>query len=226
MASYLDRSIKLLGEDKVNRFSSKTILVAGLGGVGGTALNALMRSGFKKFIIVDFDDVDESNLNRQAMYERSDIGLAKVDVCEKRIHSISSDIEVIKHKMFIDEESLKIFEDVHIDYIVDAIDKIPSKLSLIKFAQKKNIDIIVSLGMGNRIDPSKVHLTTLNKTENDPLAKKLRYECRHNDLDLKKINVVFSNEEPLVSGTEVASMMMVPSTAGLLMAKYIVKTII
>lgn len=223
MANYLDRSIKLLGEDKIKSFENKTILVAGLGGVGGTALNALMRSGFKKFIIVDFDNVDESNLNRQVMYERSDIGQAKVDVCEKRIHSISSDIEVFKHKMFIDEQTLKEFEDIHIDYIVDAIDKIPSKLALIKFAQRKNIDIIVSLGMGNRIDPSKVQLTTLNKTENDPLAKKLRYECRHHDLDLKKINVVFSTEEPLISGVDVASMMMVPSTAGLLMAKYIVK---
>ena len=225
MASYLDRSKELLGETKIASFEDKVIMVIGLGGVGGTALNALMRSGFKHFIIVDHDKVDITNINRQVMYTSIDVGKSKVDICESKIKEIDESIQVEKHKLFINEETLKSFEGKKIDFIVDAIDKIPSKLAIIKFAKKRNIPFIVSLGMGNRIDPEKVCITKLNKTENDPLAKKMRYLLRQDGVELKDIPVIFSKEIPLVKQEHPASMMMVPSTAGLLIAKYIIETL-
>lgn len=225
MASYLDRSIELIGENKVASFEDKVIMVIGLGGVGGTALNALMRSGFKHFIIVDHDKVDITNINRQLMYTSKDVGLSKVDVCEIQIKAIDESITVEKHELFIDEETLKEFAGKKIDFIVDAIDKIPSKIAIVKFAKESNIPFIMSLGMGNRIDPEKVTITKLNKTENDPLAKKLRYLLRQDGIDLKDIPVIFSKEIPLVKQEHPASMMMVPSTAGLLIAKYIIETL-
>lgn len=225
MASYLDRSIELIGEDKVSSFSDKVIMVIGLGGVGGTALNALMRSGFKHFIIVDHDKVDSTNINRQVMYTSKDVGQSKVDVCEAQIKAIDESINVEKHEMFIDEETLKHFQNKKIDFIVDAIDKVASKIAIVKFAKERNIPFIMSLGMGNRIDPEKVCITKLNKTENDPLAKKIRYLLRQDGIELNNIPVVFSKEIPLVKQEHPASMMMVPSTAGLLIAKHIIETL-
>ena len=225
MSTYLDRSIELLGEEKISSFKDKTILIIGLGGVGGTALCALYRSGFKNFILVDHDVVDPSNLNRQIMYNTSDIGKAKVNVCKEKIESFSSDINVETHQLFIDEESLKSFENKKIDFIVDAIDKIPSKISIINFALRRGIPFIVSLGMGNRLSPSDVIITSLNKTENDPLARNLRYKLRKDGVDLKSVPVIFSKETPLVKLDHPSSMMMVPSTAGLLIASYIIKNI-
>ena len=225
MSTYLDRSIELLGEEKISSFKDKTILIIGLGGVGGTALCALYRSGFKNFILVDHDVVDPSNLNRQIMYNTSDIGKAKVNVCKEKIEAFSSDINVETHQLFIDEESLKSFENKKIDFIVDAIDKIPSKISIINFALRRGIPFIVSLGMGNRLSPSDVIITSLNKTENDPLARNLRYKLRKDGADLKSIPVIFSKETPLVKLDHPSSMMMVPSTAGLLIASYIIKNI-
>ena len=225
MSTYLDRSIELLGEEKISSFKDKTILIIGLGGVGGTALCALYRSGFKNFILVDHDVVDPSNLNRQIMYNTSDIGKAKVNVCKEKIEAFSSDINVETHQLFIDEESLKSFENKKIDFIVDAIDKIPSKISIINFALRRGIPFIVSLGMGNRLSPSDVIITSLNKTENDPLARNLRYKLRKDGVDLKSIPVIFSKETPLVKLDHPSSMMMVPSTAGLIIASYIIKNI-
>jgi len=131
-------------------------------------------------------------------------------------------IEVLSMK--IDAESISNFPK-DIDFIVDAIDYIPGKLAIYKFAIKNKIPFISSLGMGNRIDPTQVMITKLNQTEGDPLARKIRYECKSKGIDLSKINVVFSKETPLIKSKEPGSMMMVPSTAGLLMAKYVIETI-
>lgn len=225
MASYLDRCNELLGEEKITSFKDKTILIVGLGGVGGTALNALARSGFNHFIIVDKDVVDITNINRQIMYTSLDVNRNKVDVCEEALLKINPEIKVEKHCTFIDENSINELKDKKIDFIVDAIDYIPGKIALIKLALEKHIPFIVSLGMGNRIDGEKVTITKLNKTENDPLAKKIRYLLRQDNIDLKNINVVFSKEIPLVKQPHPASMIMVPSQAGLLIAKYAIENI-
>lgn len=224
MGNFLDRTIKVLGIDKVNSFNDKVILVAGIGGVGGTALEALARSGFTKFILIDFDKVDESNLNRQILFLRKDIGKDKVDVAKEKLLEINPDIEVKLIKEKIDTNTLKDLNE-KIDFVIDAIDYVPGKLELIQFALNKNIPFISSLGMGNRIDPTKVSICKLNQTEGDPLARKIRYECRLLGLELSKINVVFSKETPLIKSKTPGSMMMVPSSAGLSIAKYVIENL-
>lgn len=224
MGNFLDRTIKVLGIDKVNSFNDKVILVAGIGGVGGTALEALARSGFTKFILIDFDKVDESNLNRQILFLRKDIGKDKVDVAKEKLLEINSDIEVKLIKEKIDTNSLKDLNE-KIDFVIDAIDYVPGKLELIQFALNKNIPFISSLGMGNRIDPTKVSICKLNQTEGDPLARKIRYECRLLGLELSKISVVFSKEAPLIKSKTPGSMMMVPSSAGLSIARYVIENL-
>lgn len=225
MSDYLERSKQLLGDEKISLFSNKKILVVGIGGVGGTALEGLARSGFKKFIIIDSDEVDASNLNRQILYTANDIGKSKVDVAKKHLLSICEDLEIETIKAKIGEKSLDELIEGKIDFIVDAIDFVEGKLQIYDYALKNNIPFISSLGMGNRIDPEQVVLTTLNKTENDPLAKKIRYLAKQRGLDLKKIPVVFSKEVPLIKSPKPSSMIMVPSTAGLLITKYVLITI-
>ena len=224
MANMNDRTIKVLGKDKVKSFENKVVLVAGLGGVGGTALEALVRTGFKHFILIDFDKVDESNLNRQILYTRADIGQDKVVVAKDRLLSINSHVEVEIYSLKIDEGSFANFNK-KVDFIVDAIDFVKGKLEIYKFALANNIPFISSLGMGNRIDPSKVSIAKLNQTSGDPLARKIRYDAKRIGLDLSKINVVYSKEEPLIKSPTPGSIITVPSAAGLLIAKYVIENI-
>lgn len=226
MSDYLARSKQLLGEDKIKALKDKAILVIGVGGVGGTALEALARSGFKKFVLIDFDKVDISNLNRQILFTSEDVGKDKVFAAKDKLLKINKDFEVKTIQARIGEQALEELGIGDVDFIVDAIDFVEGKLSIYKFALEHHIPFISSLGMGNRIDPEKVTITNLNKTENDPLAKKLRYEARTRGLSLKDIPVVFSKEEPLIKSPKPASMIMVPSTAGLLIAKYVLNTIL
>ena len=226
MSDYLERSKQMLGEDKINSLSVKTILVIGIGGVGGTALEALARSGFKKFIIIDSDKVDASNLNRQILFTAEDIGVDKVDAAKKHLLKISNDFEITTIKDKICEGSLDKLNLSKVDFIIDAIDYVEGKIHIYDYSLRNKIPFISSLGMGNRLDPEQVYVTKLNKTENDPLAKKIRYLAKHKGLDLKSINVVFSKEIPLLKSPKPTSMMMVPSAAGLAIAKYVLSTVI
>lgn len=222
MSSYIDRTISLIGKEQFERNAKKHILIIGLGGVGGTALEVLYRSGFMNFTIVDSDVVDETNLNRQIMYSKVDVGSYKTAVCKSKIYEFCSDIDVKTINIHVDETNIdKLFKEP-VDAVIDAIDFIPGKLAIYNHCLQHNIPFISSLGMAKRLNPELVKITTLAKTENDPLAKKIRYECRQCGLDLKKIPVVFSSEEPIDTGSELGSMMPVPSTAGLLLAKYII----
>lgn len=224
MASYLDRTETLLGKEKLERIQKARIMVIGLGGVGGTALSALYRSGFRHFVLVDNDKVDPSNLNRQIMYSNNDVGKLKTDVCKAKLTEFCGEIDVKTVNLYVDEINAQdLIKDV--DFVVDAIDFVPGKIGIMKACLDKNIPFISSLGMAKRLDPEQVFQTTLNKTENDPLAKKIRYECRQRGLDLKKIPVVFSKENIIIDGKELGSMMMVPSTAGLIISNFIIKNI-
>lgn len=226
MNDYLERSKQLLGEDKIAMFADKTIVVIGIGGVGGTALEALARSGFKKFILIDFDEVSASNINRQILFTSLDVGKTKVDCAKEHLLKVCRDLQIDTFKLKIGDCSLNEVLKIKPDFIVDAIDYVPGKLHIFEYALENNISFISSLGMGNRLNPEMVTITNLSKTENDPLAKKMRYEAKKLGLDIKKIPVVFSKEEPLLKSKQPASMIMVPSEAGLLIAKYVISTII
>ena len=217
-----ERSIGLLGEDNFNLIQDKVIAVFGLGGVGGTALEALARTGFQHFLIVDFDRVDPTNINRQILYTAKDIGRNKVEVAKERILSINPDVKITTFNLKAQEFDF----DQKIDFIADAIDDVDGKLFLAKKAQENNIPAIMSLGMANRFNPEQVRIAKLNQTRNAPLAKKIRYMAKKAELDLSKINVVISEEVPQSNREKLYSTMMVPSAAGLTIAKFILHSII
>ena len=222
MNNIFERSIGLLGEDNFNYIQDKVIAVFGLGGVGGTALEALARTGFKNFALIDFDKVDPSNLNRQILYTEKDIGRTKVDAARDRIHAINDFANISTFQMKAQDFDF----NQKIDFIVDAIDDAEGKLFILNKAQELNIPSIMSLGMANRFDPSLVKVSTLNKTHSDPLAKKIRYLAKKQGLEISKVAVVISEELPQKNEEKLYSTMMVPSSAGLSIAKYILECII
>lgn len=237
MSSMFERTKLLIGNDGFKKIKDATVLVVGVGGVGSICVESLARSGVGKIIVVDGDTIDITNINRQLQTNINNLNKSKALEMVKHIKSISEDIDIICHDLFFDKSHTEIFEGV--DFVVDAIDTITSKIDLIEICLDKNIPFISSMGMGNRLDPSSVFETTLDKTEYDPLAKTLRKMARDRFIDLKKIKVVFSNERPIVQNKVIdeegetrkqkmppASMLLVPPAAGLLCASICMRYLI
>ncbi len=223
---YLERTIGLLGEDSYQTLKDKCVAIIGLGGVGGTALEALTRSGVNHLVIVDFDQVDSSNLNRQILFNESDIGQSKVEAAKSHLLKIDSSLDIIAINYRVDENISSVLKEYNIDFIVDAIDDVKGKVALAKYASEHQIPYIMSLGMANRLDPTKVSIVRLDKTTNDPLAKKLRHEFKEAGLDTKNFITAVSSETPMKDGSKLNSMMMVPSSAGLAIAYYVISYLI
>lgn len=225
MNDLIDTRSKLLLGDNFSLIKNFKIVVIGLGGVGSIVPLSLVRSGVKNLLLIDGDKVDATNLNRQMAYFSLDVGHFKSEVLKEKLLEIREDLNLEEKHVFIDKETdfsfLKGF-----DYIVDCIDDIEAKVLLAKFAINNDIPLIASMGTGNRLDPSKLIITRLDKTSGDPLAKKFRYLLRKENIDLKKIDVVTSLEEPLVKGQVVSSMAFVPNAAGLLMSSYVLKELL
>lgn len=218
-----ERLVWLLG-DQLKEVTDKTIVIIGLGGVGSYCLETLARTGIHKLILADHDIVDISNLNRQVMTLQSNVGQDKVRVWKERIHDINPNIVVIPYKQFITEENLEVLFQEKIDYCVDACDSVTTKEAIIRYCLKHKIPFISSMGMANRIDSSKVKISTLDKTKNDPLAKKLRIWAKKNNIK-GKIPVVYSDEVPK-KGKNLGSIAHVPATAGLLITNYIINSLL
>ena len=219
-----ERTISLVGIDNFNKIKEKTILVVGLGGVGGYATESLVRSGIHNLILIDHDNIDLTNLNRQIITTQNNIGSSKVDEFKKRILEINPNCNVITHKLFLNRENYHLLDEYQIDYIVDCCDSIEAKKLLIDYSIKKDIKLISSMGTANKIDPTKLTITDIRKTSYDPLAKILRKYV--NDLKTnKKIMVVSSTEQPLIK-EKLTTLIFVPATAGLLCGNYIIKDII
>lgn len=221
-----DRLAKIIGEDSVSILERRCVLVLGVGGVGGYVCEALARSGIGKLILVDFDTVDETNINRQIIALESTVGLKKVDVLEKRIKDINNKCEVIKIDKFIDAEELINLFDYNIDYFVDACDTMTTKKAVIRECIKRNVKFISSMGTGNKLDPSKLEIIDIRKTVNDPLAKLIRKFVKDEKIN-KKVMVLSSTELPIKTGDRIpGSTVFVPASAGLLIASYIVRQFI
>lgn len=215
----------LIGEDNVKSLADKCVLVIGLGGVGGYSVESLVRSGIGHLIIVDGDVVDETNLNRQIIATSSVIGKSKVDLFNSRIKDINPDCVVTQINKFIDKDNIDELFCYDIDFLVDACDSLDTKFLIIKNCLEKNIPFISSMGTGNRMDPSKFSITTLDKTMNDPVAKILRKRVR--DEHLKgKIKVLCSSEVPKKLGNKIGSNSFVPPSAGLLITSYVINDFI
>ena len=216
----------LIGEDNLSKLKSKSVLILGVGGVGGYVAESLVRSGIGTLILVDFDTIDETNINRQIIALESTIGLKKVDVLEKRIKEINSNINVIKIDKFIDSDNYTLLFDYDIDYFVDACDTVSTKKAVIKYCLDNDINFITSMGTGNKFDPSKLEIVDIRKTVNDPLARIMRKYIK--DLKTnKKVMVCTSSELPIKTGERTpGSTAFVPSSAGLLIGSYIVRKFI
>lgn len=219
---YLKRTKGLLGEENYNSYKTKRIAVFGLGGVGGTAVESLARLGFNNLLLVDFDKVDPTNLNRQILYKESDIGKIKTEAAKRHLLELDNSINIETLNIKVDRDIENELKKYEIDFIVDAIDDVSAKVMLSKYAQDNNIPSIVSLGMANRLDPSQVRIMKLDKTTHDPLAKKVRYEFKNAGIDTKQVNAVISLEEPKKDGVNLNSIITVPSSAGLSIAFFVI----
>lgn len=222
----LERLKLQVKEENVNKIINTTVLIVGLGGVGGYVVESLVRSGIGHIIIVDNDKIDITNLNRQIVSLHSNIGLFKTDAWESRIKDINPECIVTKITDFITKDNIDLIFREKIDYIVDACDTVLTKFELMKYASINNIKIISSMGTGNKLDPSKLEIMDIRKTSYDPIAKKLRKMVK--DTKLKaKIPVVCSKEEAIkMSSKTISSNSFVPATAGLLITSYIINDII
>lgn len=216
----------LIGEDNILKISNMTVLIIGLGGVGSFALESLVRNGIGKLIIVDADIIDITNLNRQIMAVRENIGCYKTDVWEKRILSINPECKIKKITEFINMDNInKLFEE-KIDYIVDACDTIVVKKELIRQSKKRNIKLISVMGTGNKMDPGRLKIVDIRKTSYDPIASILRKMVREEKIN-GKVTVVCSDEPPVKTNSKViGSNCLVPSVAGILCASYIINDIV
>lgn len=215
----------LIGENNVNVFASKAVLVLGVGGVGGYVVESLARSGIGTLILVDFDTIDITNINRQIIALDSTIGKKKVDVFCKRIHEINPNCKVVCYDNFIDFSNYVELFCHKIDYFVDACDTVSTKKLVIQYCLTNNIPIISSMGVGNRFDPSKLEILDIKKTSGDPLARIIRKYLRDEKIN-KKLLVLCSRELPKKMSEKVSSNAFVPSSAGLLIGSYIVKELI
>lgn len=218
-----EKITNLIDKTNFEKIKNANILVVGIGGVGGTALECLVRSGFENITIIDFDVFEITNLNRQIIAEVNSINQLKTSIAKEKYQKINPKLNLTTKNIFLDETNIKKLDKY--DYILDACDSVKTKIELIKYAKNNNIIIISAMGMGNRIDPTKIYLTKLNKTENDPLAKKIRGLLKKENIDLN-IDVVASKEIPIKNKNIISSMMMCPSTAGLYMAYFIIRDII
>lgn len=219
-----ERVISLIGNHNYNKIKTKTILLVGLGGVGGYALESLVRSGIKNFILIDYDVISQTNLNRQIISNQENIGNFKTHVAKERIKSINPDTTVITQNIHLDKSNINILDKYHIDYIIDACDTVETKKLLIDYSIKNNIKIISSMGTANKLDPTKLTITDIRKTSYDPLAKIIRKYVQVLKTN-KKIMVVSSTESP-IKKKELSTMIFVPATSGILLANYVIKDII
>lgn len=216
---------KLLVGDNYFKIKNLSILVLGVGGVGGYVAESLVRCGVENITIVDPDIVDITNINRQIIALHSNIGKKKVDVLENRILDINPNCHVEKFDLFYSELNKDVIFNKKYDYIIDACDTIKSKELIIRESIKRNINIISSMGAGFKIDPSKISINKLKKTSYDKIASILRYNLK----DLKsglEIPVVYSTEIVKNKTTTIASNSYIPAMFGLYITSYIIKEVI
>jgi len=222
------KTIALIGKEKFQKLSQKTVLVVGLGGVGGHAAESLVRSGIGKMIIVDHDVVDETNINRQIIALNSTIALPKTAVMKKRLLDINPALKLITYQTFYDLNTKAMIFNHQIDYVVDAIDTVTYKTDIIKECLNRKIAFISVMGTGNKLHPELLEISEITKTSYDPLARIVRSNLRKAGIS-GKVPVVYSKEQPYSEKNpdrSVASIAYVPSVAGILAASYIINKII
>lgn len=217
------RTAALLGGGACDKLKNARVAVFGVGGVGGFLCEALARAGVGALDIYDADTVSLSNINRQIIALHSTVGRPKVEVMKDRIADINPDCRVTAHEVFYLPENADEFPLDGCDYIADAVDTVAAKVELAVRADRLGIPIISAMGAGNKLDPTRFEVTSLDKTQTCPLARSMRKILREKGLD-KKVKVVYSQEPARKNDMGViGSISFVPSVAGLIMAGEIIK---
>lgn len=235
MIHQFSRTEMLFGTQALEKLKSSSVAVFGAGGVGGYTIEALARSGIGTLHIIDNDTVSLTNLNRQIIATHETVGMQKTLAAKKRILSINPDCKVFTHDVFYTPETADSFDLSLFDYVVDAIDTVTGKISLVMQSQAVGVPIISSMGTGNKLDPTKFQVADIYKTSVCPLAKVMRHELKKRGV--KKLKVVYSQEEPAVLKMQSdedcgkrrsvpASNSFVPPVAGLIIAGEVIKDLI
>ena len=243
MLHQFSRNELAIGTEGLNKLKNTTVAILGVGGVGSFAAEACARSGVGRIILVDKDNVDITNINRQLVAYLSTVGKSKSAVMKERIADINPECEVIDMHMFYTEETYESFFDLKPDYVIDASDTVIYKIHIIKECLKRKIPIISSMGAANKMDPTRFQIADISKTHTDPLAKVIRTKLRKEGIK-KGVTVVFSDESPIVVRPDVAeyvgkpeaeirkakmppsSNAFAPSVAGLVAASWVINKIL
>ncbi len=196
MQNQFSRTELLIGQDGLDRLKSSTVLVFGIGGVGAYTVEGLARAGVGHLIMVDYDEICLTNLNRQLHALRSTVGEAKVEVMKQRLLDINPDIQIEAIKSFYTENEAEKFLNRKLDYVVDAIDTVAGKVSLAKECLERKIPFISSMGAGNRLTAANFQIADLSKTSGCPLAKAMRKLLRKQGIT-KGIKVIYSPDLPI-----------------------------
>ena len=232
MDDMFSRTRMLLGDLAMDRLKAARVAVFGIGGVGGHAVEALVRSGIGALDLIDSDRVALSNLNRQIIATHYTLGMRKVEAARDRILSINPDCQVKTYPIFYLPETADQFDFTQYDYVVDAIDTVAGKVQLIEAAQAAQVPVISSMGAGNKLDPTAFRVADISKTSVCPLARVMRRELRKRGI--QHVKVVYSTEPPLTPGpsdeetrrrSTPGSTAFVPAVAGLILAGEVIKDI-
>lgn len=224
------RVSRLIGEGNLKRLKNSSVIVFGVGGVGGFTVESLVRSGVGRIAVVDNDTVSESNLNRQIIATRETIGKLKVDVIEKRAKEINPDVIFKKYNMFYLPDTADKIDLKEFDYVVDAVDTVTAKLEIIERAKRENVKVISSMGTAGKLNPLSLKVCDIKETTYCPLARVMRRELKKRNID--SLKVVFSTEQSTEEVIEdngkrtPPSMIFVPATCGIVIANEIVKDLI
>lgn len=225
MDERFSRTARVIGEAALSKLSESSVIVFGLGGVGGAAVESLVRAGIGRIGIVDKDTVDITNINRQIIATDKTIGMNKTDAMEERILSINPNVKIDKYNLFYLPETADEINLSDYDFVVDCIDNVTAKLELICRAKKAGVPVISSMGTGNKLHPEMLEISDIGKTSVCPLARVMRRELKNRGIG--KLPVVYSKEEPVKTDSSVpGSTSFVPPVAGYLITSYVINQLI
>ncbi len=225
MDSRFSRTIGVIGEENFKKLNNSSVIVFGLGGVGGAACEALVRSGIGTVAIVDKDIVDVTNINRQIIATDETVGMKKTDAAEKRLLLLNPNVEIIKYDLFYLPETADEIQLSQFDFAVDCIDNVTAKLELTERCAKEGVPVISSMGTGNKLHPEMLKIADISKTSVCPLARVMRRELKKRGIN--HLPVVYSEEAPVKTELSVpGSMSFTPPVAGYLVASYVVRKIL
>ena len=221
----LSRLESLIGEENIQKIKKLKVLILGIGGVGGYTVESLTRCGVENITLVDGDTIKPSNINRQIVVTSRNMNRYKTKEWKKRIKRINPNAIVNIINTHITEENIEVLFSDNYDYIIDCCDTSKVKIRLVKECNKRNIKLISSMGMANKLDATRIQISTLDKTDTDPLARKIRSELGSKNKEMmSKVTVVYSDEKA-INNTMLGSTAYVPAVAGLFITNIIINDI-